>query len=112
MHHLEDHKAQQAVLQSVVAEEVGKAEGNHGAQSPCRQGPYGMLPRGTASEIGAGEQKPRSLSLGAVERKARVRSAIREEAPIGEQDVTQTTSCAGGQKASGDDLVRIHVVDG
>ena len=87
---VDDLDRQQSVFERVVAEDIGEGGGDDRADAPAGQRPGGMLARGAAAEVIAGQQDLRALVLGLVERQTRVGRAIGQVAPVGE-----TGSCPG-----------------
>ncbi len=106
--HLHRHEA---VLERVAAEDVGEGAADHGLEPVVAQGPDRVLARAAAAEVLAGQEHPRALGLGTVQRRSRPgggrrrRSASRRRGALPEP-----LARGGGEEAGGDDLVGVDVV--
>ncbi len=77
---IDDHR-QQAVLQGVVAKNIGERGADDGPDAPTGQRPGGVLAGRAAAEVIASQQNLAARYAGLVERKIRVGAAIRQVAP-------------------------------
>src|SRR5216684_3900292 len=71
----------------------------------------GVLARRPASEVTAGDENSRAARLGLPERKLRIGLAVGQVSPIVKEMSTEPRALGGGEKAGGNDLVGVDVVD-
>src|SRR5690606_17891649 len=75
---------EQAALERVVLEDVGKARGEDRAEAPARERPRRVLTRGAAAEVVARDKDLGALARRLVEDELRVGRAVLEVAPVEE----------------------------
>ncbi len=86
---IEGHR-QDAVIEAVVIEYVGKAGGDEAAEAIFQDRPRRVFARGAAAEVITCQQDAHTLVARLVEHEIRIRSAIFEVAPVGEERVRKT----------------------
>lgn len=106
------HDREQAVVERVVAEDVGDLAGDHRGDAVVEQRPRCVLARGTAAEVAPGDEDRAAARLALVEREGGVVAAIGEVAPVVEAVTAQARARGGGEEARGDDAVGVDVVVG
>ncbi len=114
---LEDDR-QQAVLEAVVEEDVGKARRDHGAEAVLVQRPGRVLAARPAAEVLARQQHAGTLVAREVQHEVLVQRTIRailvrladiQVAPLVEQVRAEAGALDGLQKLLGNDLVGVDV---
>src|SRR6478672_4053079 len=112
------HDRQQAVLETVVVENVGEARRDDRAEAVFLQRPWRVFPRGAAAEVLAGQQHAGALVARRVEDELRVERphavvapglADVEVAPFVEQVRSEAGALDRLQELLGDDLVGVDI---
>jgi hypothetical protein len=101
---------QQRILQRILLENVGEAGADHGAEAELRERPRGVLAGAAAAEVIAGQQNLRAFAARRVEDEVGF-LPIGIVAPVVEELLVEPFLRDGLQKARGDDLIGIDVVD-
>ncbi len=99
----------EAILQRVVAEDIGELGADHGLEAVVRQRPRRMLTRRAAAEVVAGDQNRAALGFGPVQREVGTRVALLVVAPLGEEVLAKPFTSRRAQKTRGNDLVGVDV---
>ena len=111
LEHLGSHgDRQQAVLQRVVAEDVGEAGADDGADAPGHERPRGVLARRAAAEVVARQEDGPARHRRPVQDELGIRRPIGKVAPVVEELVAQAGAVHRLEEAGRDDLVGIDVV--
>ncbi len=100
---------QQAILEAVVVEDVGKARRDDRSKAVIFQGPGGMLSAAARAEIASRQQDACVAISGLVQFKLRVLTTIFLKPPVEEQKLSEAGSFDPLQKLLGDDLIGINV---
>uniref|UniRef100_A0A0N4Z3R2 BZIP domain-containing protein n=1 Tax=Parastrongyloides trichosuri TaxID=131310 RepID=A0A0N4Z3R2_PARTI len=109
---LRQDQRKNAVLQAVVAEDVGEAGGDDAADAEIRQGPGRVLAAGAAAEIIQRDQHPRLVPRRLIQNEVRTRPIIRVEPQGMQQDAPQPGPRHALQKAAGDQFIGVDIGDG
>lgn len=104
-----DDDGQHAVLERVVAEDVGDAGGDHRADAVVVQRPGRVFARRAAAEVAAGGEDAGAAQFGAMQGEVGALVAFGVEAPVGEAALADAGALRGGEEARGDDLVGVDV---
>lgn len=105
-----DLDGQHAVLEGVVEEDIGERRGDDTLDAKVKQGPGGVLTRGTASEVGSSHNQDIGLAVDAlVKDEIGDLRAVRVVAQLVEQGLAQTGPLDGLQELLGDDSVGVDV---
>src|SRR5207247_5744584 len=81
---------QDAVIEAVIIEDVGKARGDEAAEAIFQDRPRRVFTRGATAEVITRQQDAHTLVARLVEHEIRIGSAIFEVAPVGEERVRKT----------------------
>ncbi len=109
---------QDAVLETVVEEDIRKARRDDDAKAIVEQCPRRVLTRGTAAKVLARQQNTRTLEARLVKHEVRIqrsvavvlaRFAVVEVAPLVKQVGAKAATLDGLQKLLGDDSIGVHV---
>ena len=110
---------QQAVLEAVVKENIGKGRRDNGAKAVLHQGPGSVLTAGTTTKVLARQQHGSALVAVLVQHKIRVQRAagiihaglaMIQIAQFIKQIGAKAGALDGFEELLGDDQVRIHVL--
>ena len=102
---------QNAVVESVVAENIGEEARYDYLESVTRNSPCGMFAAAAASEVFARHQHLTGIG-GIVEYEVGLRAAVFLVTPVGEEVIAETFARGRFQEARRDNLVCVHVFDG
>ena len=105
---LADTNRQQAVVQGVVAEDVGEEARHHDPETVVGDGPGGVLARTAAPEVAPGDENLSPVT-GVVQRERRDLRARSIVTPVAEKVVAESLALGGFQEARRNDLVGIYV---
>src|SRR3990172_6373545 len=101
-----DLDGDEPVFHRVPFEDVGDGVAHHRSEAEAEERPGSVLAGGAAAEVLACDQNLGAFCLLAVE------DEIGVAPPVGEEVGPEAFLGGGGEKARGDDLVGVHVVDG
>src|SRR5690242_12337032 len=95
---------QQAVLEGVIAKNLGDLATDHGAKTKIQQRPRRMLARGTAAEVAARNQYRTTARFRLIQNEIGFDVALRVVAPIGKRVLAQAFLRGRREKARRNNL--------
>ena len=102
---------QQAVVQGVVAEDVGKEAADHDTESVVVDGPSSVFARGAATEVIPCDEDGSFVVGVVIDRKVGDELVILGISPVSEEVVAESFSFGCLEESGGDNLVGIDIFD-
>ena len=108
-HLFADFDGEHAVVEGVVAEDVGEETRHHGTESRAGDGPCRMFTARTAAEVLACDEDPAAVAW-RVEHEVGLGVAVCVVTPVAEEILAEAIACGGLEESCRNDLVGVDVL--